>query len=343
MSRRLLRLVLLGVLAGILVFAGWVYWTERHPERERELRIAAQDQLVEWFPEQLAPSPEWFGFQVSGDAAGSTPDVVLIHGLDEPGGIWDESLQALADAGLEAWEFRYPNDQAIDRSTDLLAEQWPTLDADHPVILVGHSMGGLVIRDFVTRWLYPVDDSAGLDGPEVLGVIMIGTPNHGSEWARLRAWLQVREWIAHIPEGQISPFAGLRQGTGAAKIDLRPDSQFLTELNERTWPDRVRLAIIGGQLSEPTPDMLRGLDRLSEELGVADLRARVEAWWAETGEGLGDGVVPVSSLHFDGAPEPLLLPASHRGLLVELPLSEGPPPAIEPMLEAIQSWRDGNL
>lgn len=341
MAGRWLKLSLLAVLILALLFAAWVVWTEAEPEAERELRIAAQQQLEDWFPEAMAP-PELFGFQVPPESTRSEPDVVLVHGLDEPGGIWDATLVALAAAGLEAWEFRYPNDQAIDHSADLLAERWAELGDAGPIILIGHSMGGLVIRDFLTRWRYPVDQAAPVDGPEVLGVIMVGTPNQGSGWARLRAWLELREWAAQIPDGQLSPFAGLRQGTGAAKIDLRPDSRFLSELNARAWPESVKLRLIGGQLGEATPDMLQGLDWLSEELGVGDLRARVEAWWADTGEGLGDGVVPVQSLRFDGAPEPELFPASHRGLLVELPLADGPPPAIAPMLATIEAWRQAD-
>ena len=338
MVRPWLKLLLLAVLAVALIFAAWVLWTEADPEAERELRIAAQQQLEDWFPEAMV-LPDLFGFQIPPESTRAAPEVVLIHGLDEPGGIWDATLVALSQAGLEAWEFRYPNDQAIDHSADLLAERWTELGNAGPVILVGHSMGGLVIRDFVTRWRHPFDQSARVNGPEVLGVVMVGTPNQGSGWARLRAWLELREWMAQIPEGQLSLFSGLRQGTGAAKIDLRPDSRFLSELNARPWPDSVKLKLIGGQLAEPTADMLQGLDRLSEDLGVGDLRARVESWWADTGEGLGDGVVPVQSLSFNGAPEPVLFSASHRGLLVALPLADGPPPAIAPMLETIEDWR----
>lgn len=342
MPRYWLKAVLLLVFLALVLTAAWISWTETHPELERELRIAAQDQLEEWFPEAMTLPPELFGFQPPPrEGQPSAPDVILIHGLDEPGGIWDKTIKTLAESGLEAWEFRYPNDQAIDHSVDQLAAHWPKLGDAESVILVGHSMGGLVIRDFVTRWRHPADSSPRTDGPEVLGVIMIATPNQGSAWARLRAWLEVREWIAQIPEGQLSPFAGLRHGTGAAKIDLRPDSRFLSELNARPWPESVQIKIIGGQLAEPTPAMLEGLERLAEDMEVADLRERVEAWWAETGDDLGDGAVPVASLRFEGAPEPLLLQASHRGLLVELPLSDGPPPAIAPMLETIKAWRGG--
>ncbi len=339
MGRVWLKLVVLAILLCIALMAAWIFWSESNPEQERELRIAAQEQLEEWFPEAMAPTPELFGFHPPSDSTRSAPDVVLIHGLDEPGGIWDETLKTLADAGLEAWEFRYPNDQAIDHSVDLLARHWPALGEARPIVLVGHSMGGLVIRDFVTRWRHPADADAQVGGPDILGVILIGTPNQGSGWARLRGWLELREWIAHIPEGQFSPFAGLRQGTGAAKIDLRPESRFLSELNARQWPDSVQVKIIGGQLGEATPDMLQTLDRLGEELAVADLRSRVESWWTETGEELGDGAVPVASLSFEGGPEPLLLPASHRGLLVDLPLADGAPPAIAPMLDTILEWR----
>lgn len=340
MSRsRLILLLCLPLLVFGLV-AGWIAWTERNPELERELRVSAQEQLEEWFPEAMSLPPELIGFhRHQAFSVRSHPDLVLVHGLDEPGGIWDETVATLAEFGLEAWEFRYPNDQAIDHSADLLAEYWETLDPEQPVVLVGHSMGGLVIRDFVSRWRHPVDGSGGVSGPPVQGVILVATPNQGSAWARLRAWLELREWVADIPEGRFSLFAGLRDGTGAAKIDLRPDSRFLTELNARAWPSAVPIMIIGGQLTEPTPAMLAGLDELADELGIPDLRMRVEDWWQETGEDLGDGAVAVASLHIEAGPEPIILSASHRGLLVSLPLSDGDPPAIEWIVDQVRTWR----
>ncbi|TVS12782.1 MAG: alpha/beta hydrolase [Wenzhouxiangella sp.] len=341
MRRSTLILLLCLPLLAFGLIAGWIAWIERHPDLERELRVAAQDQLEEWFPEAMTLPPELIGFQRPDETAeGLAPDLILIHGLDEPGGIWDESIAALAAAGLDAWEFRYPNDQAIDQSADLLAEYWEELASDSPVFLVGHSMGGLLIRDFVTRWRHPVAGDAHVSGPGVAGVILVATPNQGSEWARLRAWLELREWATDIPEGRFSLFASLRDGTGAAKIDLRPESSFLAELNARSWPEDVPLFIIGGRLTEPTPDMLDGLDDLAEQLGIDDLRARVEDFWRETGEGLGDGVVSVASLELEGGPEPVVLPASHRGLLVDLPFSEGDPPAVELIVDQIRAWRE---
>ncbi len=331
----------------VIVFgatAKWLWWTERHPEQERELRLQVQEQLHEWFPEQMELPEEVFGFIPRSRRFEDTrmPDVLLFHGLDEPGGIWDELVTALDEVGINAWEFRYPNDQAIDHSTDLLAERWPELEADQELILIGHSMGGLVIRDFVTRWRHPVDQTAAVDGAEVVGTVLVAPPNQGSEWARLRAWLEIREWIGDIRERRFSLFAALRDGTGAAKIDLRPDSAFLADLNERPWPDSVRMKIIGGVLAEPTPEMEASVAVLTEQFGAEGVAEELLRRWESLGTGLGDGVVPVESLALPDQPEPLVLDASHRGLLIRLPFSDGEPPAIEPVVETVLDWRQDN-
>ncbi len=324
----------------LLASFGWWQWTERHPEHERELREQVHDFLLERFPEQMTLPDELLGWiprsqQFPDD---HPPDAILLHGLDEPGGIWDELVPALDEAGFNAWEFRYPNDQAIDRSADLLAEHWPELDSAQPPVLIGHSMGGLVIRDFVTRHLEPQGSDPEIHGPSVRAVIQVAPPNQGSDWARLRAWLEIREWIADIRAQRFSLFAGLRDGTGAAKIDLRPDSRFLAELNEREWPKDIPIRIIGGQLSEPTPGMIAGVEALADDLDAPELADELEQMWSQLGGDLGDGVVPVESLPLPEAPEPVIVPASHRGLLVTLPLTETEPPAIEIIVEWLQEF-----
>lgn len=336
-------LVVLGGMLSILVAAVvWWSWTERHPERERELRIQVRDFLEEHFPEQMALPDELQGWVPRSEVfpADRPAEVILLHGLDEPGGIWDELVPPLDEAGFNAWEFRYPNDQAIDRSADLLAEHWADLDPNHPVVLIGHSMGGLVIRDFVTRHLQPAETEPTVTEPPVRAVIQVATPNQGSEWARLRAWLELREWVADIQAERFSLFAGLRDGTGAAKIDLRPDSRFLADLNARDWPEDIPIRIIGGQLSEPTPGMIAGVEALAGELDTPELAEDIERWWSQLGEDLGDGAVSVESLHLPEAPPPVVVPASHRGLLITLPMSEGEPPAIDIIVAWLEEFLD---
>jgi pimeloyl-ACP methyl ester carboxylesterase len=334
--RRITMLALFGlILTGAVV---WMWWTEGHPGQERELRILVSERLREWFPEEMALSGELTGFiPRSGCFPDSRPpDLVLLHGLDEPGDIWDELVAALDVEDINGWEFRYPNDQPIDHSADLFAEYWPQLPADRPVILIGHSMGGLVIRDFVTRRRHPVGSTPAAAGPAVGSVILIGTPNHGSEWARLRVWLEVRELLTDIGQQHFSLFAGLRDGTGAAKIDLRPHSEFISALNARSWPDEVAVHIIGGVLTEPTPAMTESLRAIGDQIGSDILAVVLRQWWQKMGEKLGDGVVPVESLILAGQPEPVIFEASHRGLLVRSRLTAGPPPAVAHVLRILK-------
>ena len=244
----------------------------------------------------------------------------------------------LGSAGFEVWEFRYPNDQGVDRSTDLLAAHWPELASDRPVALIGHSMGGLIIRDFVTRWRNPVGAPARVEDAAVRGVILVGTPNQGSEWARLRIWLELRDHMAAGPERRFSLFAGLRDGIGEAKIDLRPGSAFLEELNARPWPEGVPIRLIGGLLTEPPESMAESLEAISAELGSTDLAEVLEDWWSSLGEGLGDGVVPLASLRIPGAPPPVLVQASHRGMLARLFPNDPEPEAIPHIVAILKGW-----
>jgi pimeloyl-ACP methyl ester carboxylesterase len=327
--------------AVFVLFAGWTVWSELNPQAERTLRVHIHDQLDTWFPEAMAPTAQESGFVATPGTSGpkSAAEVILVHGLDEPGGIWDELHQALDREAIAHVEFRYPNDQGIDASADALARHWTTLDADRPVFLVGHSMGGLVIRDFVSRHRHPPTESGAIGGPAVGGVVLVGTPNHGSEWARLRAGLELREFAADLPAGRFSLFAALRDGTGAAKIDLRPESRYLRDLNARRWPESVPIRIIGGRIAGPTPMMEARLGAVSQDLDLPELADAIEQLWQEGGEAVGDGAVPISSLPLPEAPPPLILPASHRGLIADMPWSEAQPPAIPYVIDYIIQWR----
>jgi len=339
--RRSLRWLLPLLALIVLSTALWTWWAEQNPREEREMRVLVQDRLAQWFPEEMNPSSGGYGFvPLLPERAREAPRVLLVHGLDEPGGIWDDLVPALDQAGYDVWEFRYPNDQALDRSADLLAEYWPTIQDEAPVVLIGHSMGGLVIRDFVTRWRHPVGSTPGVTGAPIQGVILVGTPNQGSDWARLRVWLELRDNFVTALDRRFSLFAGLRDGTGAAKIDLRPGSDYLQELNARAWPESIPLHIIGGYLLEAPQSFTAALDSIADELGSDALTVPLEAWWSDLGEGLGDGVVAVASLPFDGAPPPILVQASHRGLVARLFPNDPQPAAIDPILDLLAEFND---
>jgi pimeloyl-ACP methyl ester carboxylesterase len=321
----------------------WIGWSEGHPREERRLRVLVHEQLEQWFPGEMSAEDGWHGLHLRVPASGAPgtarpPVVVLVHGLDEPGTIWDELAPALGAAGFEVRELRYPNDQGIDRSVSFLAERWVELPADRPVVLVGHSMGGLLVRDFVSRVRHPVGAAPLVKGPPVSGAILVGTPNHGSEWARMRVWLELRD---QFPTGQgrrFSLFAALRDGTGEAKVDLRPGSDFLERLNARPWPTQVPLMLIAGRLLGPTEDQAKGLADASAITGSEALGRQLRAWWSGMDEGLGDGVVTLESVTLPEAPPPLVVSASHRGMLLRRFMGDPEPPAISPIVRTLRDW-----
>ena len=325
--------VLLALGLGLILI--WILWTEHRPEHEAWLRSEAQARLQSWFPDAMQPRPSAVGFDPAPVAAEDQLLVVLIHGLDEPGGIFDRLSHALEQHGYAHSRFLYPNDQSIVESTDLLSRHWAELPARQPVVILGHSMGGLLIRDFVTRSL-PALDPAGAD---VVGALLIGTPNQGSEWARLRVWLELRDLFGSEQVDDFGLFAGLRDGTGAAKVDLRPGSRFLEDLNQRPWPEDIPLRILGGEIRLEVEQRQAGLEALEERTGDQDWRQRFTGWLNDSAAQLGDGVVAVDSLPAPGAATPDIVTASHRGLLRAGPLNDGEPPGIEWTLRQLAELR----
>ncbi|MCF7978123.1 MAG: alpha/beta fold hydrolase [Chromatiaceae bacterium] len=338
----------------LAIAAFWTLWAELYPSEERALRTLVHDQLDDWFPELMSPTGNGHGLflrlpaapdtgktvAASGTHVSERPRVILIHGLDEPGIIWDDLAPAAAEAGFEVWELRYPNDQGIDRSAAFLAQHWAMLPDDRPVILIGHSMGGLLAREFVTRWRHPVGEPAKIEGAPVGGVLMVGTPNQGSDWARLRIWLELREHFEDAQRRRFSLFAGLRDGLGEAKIDLRPGSEFLQALNARPWPASVPRAIIGARLVEPPKQLIASLDAAAAEVGSEMLGEQLHAWFDGLGDGLGDGAVSVESLQLEGVAEPIIVNGAHRTMLRRLFADDPMPPAIAPIIEQLEAWCD---
>lgn len=273
----------------------------------------------------LTPDARW-----SPDAPVPLPAhaVLLIHGLDEPGGIWDQLAPALAHAGHATIRFDYPNDQSAAASADKLVACLEQLHAQGVTSLdiVAHSMGGLIARDALTR---PPTTTSTI--PAVPVLITLGTPHDGSPWAALQPVAEVREHIQRWIESEdLDParlFTAWNDGLGQARDDLRPGSPYLTELNARPWPTTTRLiavvAVIGAYNAADTSE-----DR-------ATLTAR-----------LGDGVVPIDSATTPFASETLFVRANHRSIVravelgawtrAQLGLTPPPePPAIPLILERL--------
>lgn len=270
--------------------------------------------------------------------------VLLVHGLDEPGGIWDDLAAALLEDPVLAGrcalaQFQYPNDQRIASSADLLAGALRDLKARgvERVDLVCHSMGGLLARDVLTRPGYYDGNARGGGGlPAVERLILIGTPNAGSPWAKLRALAEIREQVARFldaPDHDARRLLGyLSDGLGEAGDDLLPGSPFLAELNGRPAPTGVVITVIVGRLAPVRSDDLAWLSEswLVRQLLGGEDAAAVSAGIAELSSELGDGVVPVSSALLPGVSDVVSLEANHRSMLKRVTLVCRPPGAVAP-------------
>ncbi|MFG0246849.1 MAG: esterase/lipase family protein [Phycisphaerales bacterium JB052] len=271
------------------------------------------------------------------DGAGlGTRAVLLIHGLDEPGGIWDQLGPALDADGHTVLRFDYANDQAIAMSADALGLSMGRLESRgvRELDLVCHSMGGLVARDWLTRPGY------GAGQLRVETMITLGTPHGGSPWARLRGVAEAREQVqrwAQSDDLDPSRLLGfLRDGTGQAGVDLLPGSAFLRDLDARTMPDDLRVICVVARTDEPST-LAGTIGSASARAALQDLLGADQAGVVldeidRLGRELGDGVVPVSSAAMVGADEIIEVHANHRSMVRTIELNEA--------VRARQGWPD---
>lgn len=290
--------------------------------------------------------------------------LVLIHGLDDPGSIWDEAAPAFwlcrrtgvepdAPCSFAVVRFDYPNDQSIRRSGDLLAQALRELRAAgvQRVDIVAHSMGGLVARDVLTRPEYYAGDTrATPQAPAVDRLIMLGTPNEGSHLARLRCVMELRDCVARFSADDADWTAlltGLVDGDGKAGVDLLPRSDFLQELNARPLPAPCAVTIVTGDFSSGLAGRLRTLIDAHSHRGwlIGATCSRLTCWLGAATDEFGDGAVPVWSVALGDIVDVVQVDADHRSMITRLePIervyqffggAEREPPAIAVVLDRL--------
>ncbi len=304
-------LVYLG--AAVLMWAGAEFVFDFFPEEKKEFRKQVRTKVQRTFPEHAAAVAKSYGLTRYREQYAKTairdpaaPSVVLIHGLDDPGKVWMNLAPALMAEGMQVLEMRYPNDQPIVESAWLFYQELRYLRQIGVlrITIVAHSMGGLVSREMLTNpQIAYVDKSLTNEVPRATGLIMVGTPNHGSQVARFRVFGEVRDQWVHMLKGQGHLLRGILDGAGEAKIDLLPRSQFLRTLNERPHPKGVQMLVIAG-IASPwnEDDVHRFIDFARDRSPTADGKTlrNLEAFLKSMSDGLGDGLVTVESTRLDG-------------------------------------------
>jgi len=234
--------------------------------------------------------------------------VILIHGLDEPGQVWMNLAPALYEKGFKVLLMTYPNDQPIQASSKFFFKQMSSYfkGGNKAVSIVAHSMGGLISRDMLTDPLFAYSQKVEQGKvPRIDNLIMVGTPNHGSELAQFRFFTEIRDQLHHLFNKDAHWLNGLLDGAGEAGIDLLPGSRFLTRLNSRPLPDNLNIQVIAGIVSPWSETQIPALiQRLEQSLPLETRPASLalEKALMSMSRTIGDGLVSVDSAKLKGVP-----------------------------------------
>jgi predicted alpha/beta hydrolase family esterase len=204
-------LVYAGLFAFITLFDFALAWLARTPRAPAQRIGAAQTLRMvarEWLAMIAAPwlMMTWRWQIRDPHPAPARLPVVLVHGVLCNAGAWArtaEKLAALGIAPIYAISYGPPLHPIEEFSAQLDAylDQVLAATGARRAVLVTHSMGGIVARDWLRRY----------DTRKVARIVTIGAPHHGSVFAWLMAGACLAEirwhsaWIEALPAAPASP------------------------------------------------------------------------------------------------------------------------------------------
>lgn len=102
--------------------------------------------------------------------------VILVHGIIRSSKSFSKMESVLRDAGYHVFGFDYPSTRVeIPTSAGYLHQAIDSLEGVTEINLVGHSMGGLVVRSYLKEHR----------DPRIKRMVMLGVPNQGARIASL--------------------------------------------------------------------------------------------------------------------------------------------------------------
>jgi pimeloyl-ACP methyl ester carboxylesterase len=270
--------------------------------------------------------------------------VVMVHGLMSSPATWTAMFNDLrGDAQLrkryQFWFFMYPTGLPIGYSTSILRDQLNAVreaydpDGTNPefnrMVLIGHSMGGLLSRGMVQDsgtkfWDYYFNEpfeTIELDSetketlrkiaffehlPYVKRVIFIATPHLGSPMAD-KWYTAILSGMVHLPEVVSDTTMNIA------------NRQVLTQSAASAFTKRTPNSLM---LLSPTSAYMKATSTvpLRSDIpfhSIIGTRKRVDS-----GAGTSDGIVPYESSHLDFAKSEILVPSGHSAHEHQLAIAE---------------------
>lgn len=259
--------------------------------------------------------------------------LVMVHGLMSTPETWVPMFNDIrGDAELrekyQIWFFRYPTGLPISYSASLLRKELLDIqseyDPDHTnpyfnkMILIGHSMGGLLTRLMIqdshdvywnSLFAEPIESIELSDEdkqllkdtfyfktlPFIKRVVFVSTPHRGSNLAD--------SWFGKLGSGLVT-LPGLIEDIGDDVFNL----------------DKSELALDPAQVSKGVPNSIDLLSPTSTFLITTNKvplnpniphHSIIGVKNSKTGPGSSDGVVPYDSSHLDTAVSEKLIPSTH--------------------------------
>lgn len=169
--------------------------------------------------------------------------VVLVHGLAGQGWNWWRLAPLLEQHGYQVVRARYRSRQlTISQAVSALSRAVEQCPAQLPVSMVGHSLGGILIRQYLKQ----------PDHRPLHRVVMLGAPNRGSHLAvatNRKYWHE--QWLARL------------MGPVVAELQTTPDS-----VVNQLPPIEVPTGVIAGYLT-PAPWLNKRFEHLPNDGLVA--------------------------------------------------------------------------